>query len=149
MSLRERIQKDMQDALRQGDKERLSVLRMLRAAVRNAEIDRQHDLDDDEVVAVLTKAAKQRRESVEAYRQGGREDLAVAEEAELQIIEAYLPQQLSEKEVREIAARTIAELGAQGPQDMGWVMKHLMGQLRGQADGRLVNAIVREILSGK
>jgi len=148
VNLKERIQEDLKEALRQHQAERASALRLLKAAIRNAEIDQQVELDDAGVIAVLDKAAKQRRESIEAYRQGGRADLVAAEEQELQIIESYLPQQLSPEELRATVAQAIAELGARGPADMGRVMKHLMERLRGQADGKVVNALVREALMG-
>jgi uncharacterized protein YqeY len=148
VSLKERIQEDLKDALRQHQAERLGVLRLLKAAIRNAEIDQQRDLDDAGVLAVLDKAARQHRESIEAYRLGGRADLVAAEELELRLIEAYLPRQLSEDEVRAAVAQAIAELGAQGMGDMGRVMKHLTAQLRGQADGRFVSTLVREALAG-
>lgn len=149
MSLQERIQQDLQAAMRQRDKMRSNVLRMVKAAIHNAEIDLQHALDDAGVLVVLDKAAKQRRESIDAYRQGGRLDLVAAEEAELQLIEAYLPRQLGEAEVRAAVDQAVAELGAQGPADMGRVMKVLMDRLRGQADGKLVNTLVREALAAK
>jgi uncharacterized protein YqeY len=149
MSLQERLQEELKAAMRQRDPVRSNVLRMLKAAIRNAEIDAQRTLDDAGVLAVLDKAAKQRRESIEAYRRGGREELVAAEEAELHIIEAYLPRQLGEAEIRAAVEQTIAELGAQGPADMGRVMKVLMDRLRGQADGKVVNAVVREVLAAR
>ena len=147
MSLKDRIQEELKAAMLQRDTVRTNVLRMLKAAIRNAEIDQQRELDDAGVLVVLDKAAKQRRESIEAYRQGGREELVAAEEAELRIIEAYLPRQLSELEVRTAVEQAIAELGAQGPADMGRVMKVLMEQLRGLADGKVVSTLVREALA--
>ncbi len=148
MDLKSRIQEDMKAALREQDAERLSVLRLIRAAIRDAEIDQQRELDDAGVVAVLSKAARQRQESIQAYRQGGRDDLADAEERELRIIQGYLPRQLDETELRALVHKAVEELGAQGPADIGRVMKHLMAQLRGQADGRVVQALVREALRG-
>lgn len=148
MDLKLRIQEDMKAALREQDAERLSVLRLIRAAIRDAEIDQQRELDDAGVVAVLSKAARQRQESIQAYRQGGREDLAAAEERELRIIQSYLPRQLDETELRALVRKAVEELGAQSPADIGRVMKHLMAQLRGQADGRVVQALVREALGG-
>jgi uncharacterized protein YqeY len=148
VSLKDRIQEDLKDALRQRDSDRLKVLRMVKASIRNAEIDKHEDLDDQEVLGVLVKAAKQRRESIEAYREGGRDDLVSVEQGELDIIESYLPQQMTEEELREYVAKAIEEMGAQGPKDMGRVMKHLMAELKGQADGRMVNSIVREFLMG-
>jgi len=146
MSLQERLQEDLKDAMRQHDTVRTGVLRMLKAAIRNAEIDARNDLDDAGVLAVLDKAAKQRRESIAAYRLGGRAELVAAEEAELRILEAYLPRQMDETEVRAAVEQAVAELGAHGPADMGRVMKVLMERLRGQADGQLVSAIVRAAL---
>jgi uncharacterized protein YqeY len=147
VSLKDRIQEDLKAAMLQHDTARTNVLRMLKAAIRNAEIDQQRELDDAGILAVLDRAAKQRRESIEAYRQGRRADLVAAEEAELRVIEAYLPRQLGEDEVRAVANQAIAELGAQGPADMGRVMKVLMDRLRGLADGKIVSAIVREALT--
>ena len=147
MSLQERLQEDLMLAMRQRDTARTNVLRMLKAAIRNAEIDQQRALDDAGVLAVLDKAAKQRRESIEAYRQGGRAELVAAEEAELRIVEEYLPRQLGEAEIRAAVVQTIVEVGARGPADMGRVMKALMDRLRGQADGKLVSALVREALA--
>ncbi|MGB9724645.1 MAG: GatB/YqeY domain-containing protein [Chloroflexia bacterium] len=149
MTLKERLQEDLKAAMLAHDGARATALRMLKAAIRNAEIEQQRELDDEGVLAVLERAAKQRRESIEAYRQGGREDLAAAEEMELRLIEAYLPQKMDEAEVRAVVVQVVAELGASGPADMGRVMKHLMEKLRGRADGRLVNALVREALAGR
>lgn len=148
MNLQERIQEDLKEALRQRQSERAAVLRLIKAAIRNAEIEQQVRLDDAGVIAVLDRAARQRRESIEAYRQGGRMDLVAAEEQELRTIESYLPQRLGEEELRSLVAQAIAELEARGPADMGRVMKHLMDRLRGQADGKVVNALVREALVG-
>ncbi|MGC8874630.1 MAG: GatB/YqeY domain-containing protein [Chloroflexia bacterium] len=148
MDLKARIQEDMKTALRDQDAERLSVLRLIRAAIRDAEIEQQRELDDAGVIQVLTKAVRQRQESIQAYRQGGREDLAGAEERELRIIQSYLPRQLDEAELRVLVRKTIDELGARGPEDLGRVMKHLMAQVRGQADGRVVQTLVREALGG-
>lgn len=149
MTLKERLQEDLKAAMLAHDNARATALRLLKAAIRNAEIEQQRELDDEGILAVLEKAAKQRRESIEAYRQGGREDLAAAEEMELRLIEAYLPQKMGEEEVRAVVAQAVAELGARGPADMGRVMKYLMDKLRGRADGRLVNALVREALAGQ
>ncbi len=148
MSLKERIQEELQESLRQRDTARANVLRLLKAAIRNAEIDGQRELDDAAVLAVLDKAAKQRRESIAAYRQGGRDDLVAAEEQELRVIESYMPRQMGEEEIRAAVAQAIAEVGARGPADMGRVMKPLMERLRGQADGKVVSNLVREALAG-
>ncbi len=147
MTLKERLQEDLKAAMLAHDTARATALRLLKAAIRNAEIEQRKELGDEGVLAVLEKVARQRRESIEAYRQGGREDLAAAEEMELRLIEAYLPQKMEEAEVRAIVAQAVAELGARSPADMGRVMKYLMDKLRGRADGRLVNALVREALA--
>lgn len=147
MGLQEQIQEDLKTAIRQRDSERAGVLRMIKAAIHNAEIDRQESLDDQGVQAVLLKAARDHRESIEAFRRGGREDLVAVEERELAIVEAYLPPQLGEDKVRQLVDRAIEELGAQGPQDMGRVMKHVMAQFKGQVDGRLVSDLVRRALT--
>ncbi len=147
MSLKDQIQEDLKQSLRQRDAERAGVLRMLKAAIRDTEIDLQRELDDQDVLAVLDKAAKQRRESIESYGQGGRADLVASEERELEIITAYLPEQMSEEQIRAAVQEAISELQAQGPKDMGRVMKHLMAELRGRADGKVINALVREALT--
>ena len=148
MTLQDRIQEELKQALRQHDAARATALRSLKAAIRNAEIDQRGELDEPAVLAILSKAAKQRRESIEAYRQGGRMDLVAAEEAELRVIEAYLPRQLGEAEIHTAVEQAIVELGAQGPGDMGRVMKLLTERLRGQADGKAISAVVREALAG-
>ena len=152
MSLRDTILKDVTDAMKSGDKVRVGTLRLVKAEIQNREVDvraekgADYRLGDDEVTAVLTRAAKQRRESVESFRAGGREDLAVREEQELAIVEAYLPRQLSEDDVRELIAAAIAETGATSPRDIGAVMKVLMPQVKGRADGKSVNRLVKERL---
>lgn len=123
------------------------TLRLLIAAIENGRIDAGHELSDDETIEVLRKEAKQRRDSIEEYRKGNREDLVAVEQAELEIIQTFLPSQLDEAEVRRLIAETIAEVGAAGPDDLGKVMRPLMQKLGGRADGRAANAIVRELLS--
>lgn len=123
------------------------TLRLLIAAIENGRIDAGHELSDEETIEVLRKEAKQRRDSIEEYRKGNREDLVAVEQAELDIIQTFLPSQLDEAEVRRLIAETIAEVGAAGPDDLGKVMRPLMQKLGGRADGRAANAIVRELLS--
>lgn len=144
--LEEQLRLDMADAMRAGDKEKRDTLRLLLAAVKQAEVDGQQTLDDAGVQAVLTKQAKQRRESIVEYERAGRVDLAENEKAELVIIESYLPQMMSRAEITEIATNTINDLGASGPTDTGRVMGRLMPQVKGKADGRLVSEVVRELL---
>jgi hypothetical protein len=137
----------MLDATRSGDRVLRDTLRLLIAAIENGRIDAGHELSDDETIEVLRKEAKQRRDSIEEYRKGNREDLVAVEQAELDIIQTFLPSQLDEAEVRRLIAETIAEVGAAGPDDLGKVMRPLMQKLGGRADGRAANAIVRELLS--
>lgn len=148
MTLKERIQGELVEALRQHDGARATLLRQLKAAIRNAEIDQQGELDDSAVLAVLDKAAKQHRESIAAYREGGRADLVAAEEVELRLIEAYLPRQMDEVEVRAAVSQAVAELGAQGPADMGRVIRLVLDQHKGRVDGKVVSNLVREALAG-
>jgi hypothetical protein len=137
----------MLDATRSGDRVLRDTLRLLIAAIENGRIDAGHELSDEETIEVLRKEAKQRRDSIEEYRKGNREDLVAVEQAELDIIQTFLPSQLDEAEVRRLIAETIAEVGAAGPDDLGKVMRPLMQKLGGRADGRAANAIVRELLS--
>lgn len=148
MGLQQRIDDDYLSALREGDVTRKATLRLLRAALQNAEIERGGDLDDDAVVAVLSKQAKQRRDAADQYDAGGRPELAAQERAELAIIESYLPRQLSAEEIEAEARAVIESTGASGPSDMGRVMGALMPALAGRADGGEVSAIVRRMLSG-
>jgi len=146
MSLKDRMRDDVAEAMRAGDKSRRDVLRMMLAAVKQEEVDEQIELDDDGVQSVLIIQAKQRRESIADAEKANRPDLAAQEEAELRIIEDYLPVQLTEDEVRAVASAIIAELGASEMKDMGRVMGKLMPKLKGQADGRMVSQAVRDLL---
>ncbi len=147
MALKEQLTQDMQAAMRAGDTEKRDTLRMMLAAVKQTEIDEKMTLDDAGVQSVLAKQAKQRRESIAEYTQAGRTELAAEEEIELAIIETYLPQMMSREEITLLAQKVIAEVGATTPKDMGMVMGRLMPQVKGKADGRLVNEVVRDILS--
>jgi len=147
-TLKDQIQSDLHDAMRAHDETRKSALRMLTAAVRNAEIDARHDFDDPAVLMVIQKQAKQRRESIVEFRKGNRQDLVEKEEAELVILEAYLPQQVERAEIEDAARKKIAETGATGPRDIGKVMPPLMQQFAGRADGRVVSDIVKQLLGG-
>jgi uncharacterized protein len=147
MTLRERLDGDLKAAMKERDELRLSVIRMVRSVVRNREIDQKKEMQDEGITEVISSLVKQRRESVRLYREGGREDLAVKEEKEIEILLGFLPRQLDRKEVEELAETVIREVGAQGPKDMGRVMKELQPRLAGRADGRLISEIVRERLS--
>jgi hypothetical protein len=148
MTLHERIQTDMIAALKARDELRLSTLRLIKAAVKNREVSAMRALDDAGVIDVLKSLIKQRRESAEQYRAGGRTDLAEKEEKEIAIIAEYLPAALGEAELERIVSETIAELGAKTLKDMGPVMKAVMAKLAGQLfEAKVVNAIVRAKLS--
>lgn len=148
MSLKEQLESDLKDAMRQRDERRRNVLRLALAAFHNAEISAGQDLDEDAALGVLAKQAKQRRESIAEFGKAGRQDLVDNEEAELAILAPYLPQQLSREEVAEAARQVIQETEAGEPKDIGKVMPVLMQQLKGRADGRVANEVVRELLGG-
>ncbi|MBE2223217.1 MAG: GatB/YqeY domain-containing protein [Anaerolineae bacterium] len=148
MSLKEQLKQDTIDASKAGDNKRRDVLRMLQAAVKQVEVDDRVTLDDAGVEQVLTKQAKQRRESLAEYTKAGREDLAEQEKYELEIIEGYLPQLMSREEIEVLVKQVIMETGAASAKDTGLVMGKLMPQVKGKADGRLVNEVVREQLAG-
>lgn len=148
MTLRDRIEAAMRDAMRARDDQRTQTLRMAMAAAQNRRIALQRDLTDDEVIDVLTKQVKQRRESVEMYRAGGRADRAALEEEEAAILATFLPEQLGEPEVEALARAAIAESGASSAADMGRVMGLLSPRTRGRAEGRLVSEVVRRLLAG-
>ena len=146
MSLKEQLTSDLKEAMRERDNVRRDTLRLVLAALHNAEIAAGGELDEAGVTDVLAKEAKRRRESIEEFRKAGRQDLVDKEEAELAVISSYLPQQLSREEIAEAARQAIQETGASGPKDLGKVMPVLMGRFRGRADGREVNEVVRELL---
>ena len=140
MPLQIRLQEDLKQAMRAKDAMRRSVLRYLRSEIHNAEITQQKELDDDGVLAVLSRQAQQRRDSIEAYESANRQDLVERERGELAIILEYLPQQLTRTEIDELVEQAIADTGASGPADMGKVMGSVMPQVRGRAEGREVSA---------
>ncbi len=148
MGLQQRINEDLVTAMKNKDAQRLSTLRMMKAALKNRQVDLQRDLDDAEVIKVLKSLIKQRQDSAEQYRQAGRTDLARAEEEEIAIIKEYLPPALSEQDIERVVDETIAALGATSLKDMGPVMKAVMGRLAtALVDGKLVSQIVRSKLS--
>ena len=148
MTLSDRLEAAMRDAMRARDERRTQTLRMAMAAAHNGRIAKGRDLTDDEVVDVLTRQVKQRRESIEMYRGAGHEDRATAEEAEAAILAEFLPEQLTQAEVEELARAAISETGAAGPADLGRVMGALSPRTRGRADGRVVSDTVRRLLAG-
>ena len=146
MSLMESISNDLAGALKSGQKEKLLILRMVKSAIKNAEIEKGDPLNDDEVSAVLSTFAKRAKDSIEQFTQGGREELAEKEKAQLAIIEEYLPKQLGEDDLRGMIKDAIQEQGAVGMKDMGKVMKALMVKAKGKVDGKVANNIVKEML---
>jgi len=148
MSLKERLMTDMKQAMKdkEAGKLRLSVIRMVRASIKNGEIDQKKEFNDDEVLDILAKEVKMRRDSMEDFRKGNRPDLVEQLEQEIVILKEYLPEQLSEDTIRELVAQAIQETQAVTAKEMGKVMAVLMPKVKGRADGKLVNAVVRELL---
>jgi len=147
VSLKERITEDMKCAMRAKDAERLVTIRMLLAACKQREVDERIVLDDAAVIGLVDKLIKQRRDSITAFEQGGRADLVAKEGAEIQVLQAYLPQRLSAAETAAAVAAIVAELGATGPGDMGKVMAAAKAQLAGKADMASLSAAVKQALS--
>jgi hypothetical protein len=146
MGLREKIDADVKDALKSGAKDKVSTLRMLNAALKNKQIDKRRPLTEEEVVETVRSLIKQRKDSIEQFTKGGRQDLADKETAEVAVLEAYLPQQLSREEVEAMVRKAVSETGAQGAKDMGKVMKALIPMIGGRADGKLVSELVKHAL---
>ena len=150
MSLSEQVQKDMVDAMRNKQELRLSTLRMVKAALKNKEIDKRATLDEKEELQVFTTLIKQRRDSIDAFEKGGRHELAKKEAEEIAIIEAYMPKAVSEADITAAVKTTIAEMGAPTMKDMGAVMKNVMAKFVGaRVDGKLVSETVKKELAGK
>ncbi len=147
MNLQERLMADLKDAMRTQDTPRKEAIRMVRAAIQNAQIAAQRELTDDEVLALIAREIRMRNEAIELFRQGKRDDLVAQEEAQVVILKRYLPQQLSREEIIEIIRRIIEQTGATNPNQLGLVMREAMAQLKGKADGQLVNQVARELLS--
>ena len=148
MSLQEQISAALKDAMRARDEAKMATLRLVLTAIKKREKEARSLLEDQEVISVITSQIKQRRESIEQYRKAGREDLAQTEENELQILQGYMPEQVSEEEISNTLDEIIAEVGAVSMKDMGKVMKAAMAKLAGKADGGAVNAMVKAKLSG-
>jgi uncharacterized protein YqeY len=147
MTLVQTIRDDMTAAWRGGDTQRRDTLRLVIAAFENARIAAGHELSDEEAITALQREAKQRRDSIEQYSAGGRQDLVDAEQAELDVITSYLPASLTNDELAELTRTVISQVGASGPGDLGKVMGPLMKQVAGRAEGGRVNALVREMLA--
>jgi Uncharacterized conserved protein len=147
--LKTRLDADMKAAMKEREtgKLRLSVIRMVKSAWRNQEIDQKRELSDEDILAILMKEVKQRKDSIEEFRKGNRQDLVDATEAEVAILQEYLPEPLSESEIEEIVKAVIQETGAQSKKDMGKVMGLLAAQTKGRADGKFLNQVVQKFLS--
>ena len=148
MSLQEEISAALKDAMRARDEVKMTTLRLVLTAIKKREKEARSLLEDQEVISVITSQIKQRRESIEQYRKAGREDLAQTEENELQILQGYMPEQVSEEEISNVLDEIIAEVGAVSMKDMGKVMKAAMAKLAGKAEGGAINAMVKAKLSG-
>ncbi len=147
MTLSEKIRKDMLDGVKQKDSVRVDILKMVLASFKNAEIEKGESLDDKSQEAILRKEVKKLKDAFEQYTQAGRSDLAEKEKAQLDILEAYLPELMSEDEVRDFVKKKASELGVESMRDMGKLMGVVMKELQGKADGGVVNNIVREVLN--
>jgi uncharacterized protein YqeY len=147
MSLYDDIIHDLTSAIKGRDTLRLSVLRGLKTAIKNKQVELRQELDEDQIRGVISSEIKKTKEAIEKFNQGSRPDLVDKEEAELKILSGYLPPQLSGEEIKEVLASVIEELSASGPKDLGRVMKSAMPKLAGRADGREVNQLARELLS--
>ena len=148
MSLKQRLTEDMKTAMKAGEKDRLATIRLINAAIKQREVDERVELDDAQVLAVLEKMVKQRRDSVSQYEAAAREDLAAVERAEIAIIDQYLPAKLDEAAIQAAIEAAVAETGASGPADMGKVMGVLKPRLAGQADMGLVSRLLKQRLAG-
>jgi uncharacterized protein YqeY len=149
MSLKDKLTEDLKQTIRQGDELGKSTLRLVMAAIKNAEIEKRRELEEGELLAIIAKEAKLRRESIAEFERGGRQDLVDREKAELQILLAYLPEQLSREEIEAQARQIIEEVGATSLAQMGQVMRRLMPLMQGKADGKLVSLVVKDLLAGK
>ena len=147
MALIDEIQADLKAAMTARENFKRDTLRLVMSDLKNKQIELGRDLTDEDTVSVITKAKKSRQDSLEQYTEAGREDLAAIERAELEVISAYLPEEMGEDELREIVTAAVTEAGAAEPKDMGAVMKVLMPKVKGRADGKVVQRIVMELLS--
>jgi uncharacterized protein YqeY len=148
MSIQDRLMGDLKVALREHDELGKRTIRLALAALKNARVEKNAPLTEEEEILVLSREVKQRRDSIVEYEKGGRDDLVREEAAEIEILEGYLPRALERDEVVELARQVIAEIGASGPRAMGQVMRELMPRVQGRADGRMVSEVVRRLLAG-
>lgn len=146
MSLKEDLMADLKAAMKAKDKTRKDTITMVRAAIKQKEVDEKKDLSDDEVLSIISKQVKEKKNSIEDFAKGGRQDLIDATNAEMDILYGYLPKQLSEDELRDLVAETISRLDIHDKKDMGKVMKDLMPKVKGRADGKTINRLAQELL---
>jgi len=146
MSLLNRLTEELKEALRAGNHIKLSVIRLLKSSIKNREIEKMAPLTDEEIIDIIMTALKQRRESIEQFQKGGREDLVQKEKSELEVLQTFLPQQLSEEELVSEVQAVIREVGASSPKDMGKVMKIVMVRVKGRAEGARVSSLVKELM---
>jgi len=146
MSLQQRLDDDLKGAMKSSDRLRTSVLRMVKAAIKNKQVEKNRELSEEEIISVLSTLAKQRRESIDLFSKGGREDLADKEKQELSILQSYLPAQLTPEELDRLIIETIQECSAEGVRDIGKIMRLLMPKVKGAADGKVVNQRLKELL---
>jgi len=147
INLKQKLSDDLKQAMKSRDEVKRSALRLLVAAIQNAEIARRAALDDADILGIIAKEIRQRQESIDAFKQGNRHDLVAKEESEMVLLQEYLPQQMTREEIIAAARQIIDEVGAQGISDKGKVMSKLIAQLKGKADGREINTVVTELLS--
>ena len=147
MSLIEQLQQDMKSALKNKEKEKLATIRLVRAAIKRAEIDNQGPLSEDQVLDVILREVKQRREAIQEYEKANRQDLVEKEKAQLAVLESYLPKQLTEEELEQLLRETIEELGVTSKKEIGKVMKTVMPKVKGRADGKVVNQLAQKLLN--
>jgi len=147
MSLKDALMQDLKTAMKEKDTLKKSVITLVRAAIKQFEVDTRTEMDDEGILDIMTKQLKQKRDAIEEFRKGNREDLVEEAENEIEILLSYLPKQLSEEEIRAIVKDTVSELGANGPKDMGKVMSALMPKVKGKADGKIVSRVVKESLN--
>lgn len=148
MSLKDQLSEAMKQALKNKQQLRLSVIRLARAAIKNTEIDKKQELDDPQVIEVLAREVKQRRDSIEEYRKANRDDVVAELEEEISVLLEFMPQQMTEEEIRELLTKVMAEVGAKTPKDIGKVMGKVAPLTKGKADGRQVNQILQSLLNG-
>jgi uncharacterized protein YqeY len=147
MSLSQKINEDFKDALKKKETIRLSCLRMLKTALKNAQVERGRELTDKEIQSVVSSMVRKGMEAVKEYKAGGREDLALKEDQEIKVYYEYLPQQLTSEEIEKILKEVVSEVAAEGPKDLGKVMKVAMSRMSGQAQGKEVNELARKLLN--